>query len=544
MNDSMQVTEPAPPADTLRRAYDYHQRTKHHFNRYAAGPGHMDWATQPDPFRRFTGTAEIPLPLAGDLPSPRYADLFRRGTVPARPNTLADLALVLELSFGLSAWKGYGGDRWALRCNPSSGNLHPTEAYVVVGRGLAGLDSGVYHYCSHEHSLERRCRAELPFDAALIGLTSIHWREAWKYGERAFRYCQHDVGHALGALRYATATAGWTVRLLEEWGDADIARLLGLDRDGDFDGAEREAPDLLCAIGSAAASAFDIDRLTTAAAQGLWAGKANTLSRRHLHDWPAIDEVHHATVKPRTEAISSGALSAETLEPPNSEFTAAELIRQRRSAQAFDGSTAIPARALWRILDPTLPHTSIPPFDVWPWPPRIHLLLFVHRVVGLPSGLYLLPRDEQSVAGLRAALRPDLGWEPVAEAPRSVPLVRLVRADCRNAARVLSCHQDIASDGAFSLGMLAEFDATLNAAGTWAYRRLFWECGLIGQALYLEAEAAGVRGTGIGCFFDDAVHELLGIADTRFQSLYHFTVGAALDDARLQTLPPYGHLAR
>ena len=36
------------------------------------------------------------------------------------------------------------------------------------------------------------------------------------------------------------------------------------------------------------------------------------------------------------------------------------------------------------------------------------------------------------------------------------------------------------------------------------YRRLFWECGLIGQVLYLEAEAAGVRGTGIGCFYDDA----------------------------------------
>jgi hypothetical protein len=60
--------------------------------------------------------------------------------------------------------------------------------------------------------------------------------------------------------------------------------------------------------------------------------------------------------------------------------------------------------------------------------------------------------------------------------------------------------------------------------------------------LYLEAEAAGVRGTGIGCFFDDAVHELLGLSGLRYQSLYHFTVGAPLSDGRLQTLPPYGHL--
>jgi len=27
--------------------------------------------------------------------------------------------------------------------------------------------------------------------------------------------------------------------------------------------------------------------------------------------------------------------------------------------------------------------------------------------------------------------------------------------------------------------------------------KLFWEAGLLGQVLYLEAEAAGVRGTGI-----------------------------------------------
>ena len=33
----------------------YHERTKHHFHRYAAALGYMDWATQPDPFRRYAG---------------------------------------------------------------------------------------------------------------------------------------------------------------------------------------------------------------------------------------------------------------------------------------------------------------------------------------------------------------------------------------------------------------------------------------------------------------------------------------------------------
>ena len=65
---------------------------------------------------------------------------------------------------------------------------------------------------------------------------------------------------------------------------------------------------------------------------------------------------------------------------------------------------------------------------------------------------------------------------------------------------------------------------------------------MLGQVLYLEAEAAGVRGTGIGCFFDDPVHEIVGIKGRSFQSLYHFTVGGPVEDGRLMTLPPYHNL--
>lgn len=95
-------------------------------------------------------------------------------------------------------------------------------------------------------------------------------------------------------------------------------------------------------------------------------------------------------------------------------------------------------------------------------------------------------------------------------------------------------------DSCFALGMLAEFNDIVQAA-PWRYRQLHWEAGLLGQILYLEAETLNLRGTGIGCFFDDAFHEVLGLRDRKFQSLYHFTVGRALVDARITTLPPYPH---
>ena len=146
-----------------------------------------------------------------------------------------------------------------------------------------------------------------------------------------------------------------------------------------------------------------------------------------------------------------------------------------------------------------------------PWPPRVHLALFVHRVTGLAPGLYFLVRDAAQADALRAALKPGLPGRRQPAARRSCRFTGWRAATYAAIARRISCGQDIAADGCFSLGMLAEFERPLNEHGAWIYPRLFWECGMIGQVLYLEAEAAGVRGTGIGCFFDDGMHSLLGL---------------------------------
>ena len=81
---------------------------------------------------------------------------------------------------------------------------------------------------------------------------------------------------------------------------------------------------------------------------------------------------------------------------------------------------------------------------------------------------------------------------------------------------------------------------SLRTYGAAFYRNLFWEAGMMGQVLYLEAKAAGIRSTGIGCYFDDLMHEAFGISSREWQSLYHFTVGGPVEDGRLTTLPAYG----
>ena len=122
---------------------------------------------------------------------------------------------------------------------------------------------------------------------------------------------------------------------------------------------------------------------------------------------------------------------------------------------------------------------------------------------------------------------------------RGTTVILLVEGDTRSLSQQLSCQQEIAADGCFSLAMLSRFEKTLQKTGAWLYPQLYWECGMIGQVLYLEAEAMNIQGTGIGCFFDDPVHEFLGLQDMSFQSLYHFTIGGAIHDDRILTLPAY-----
>jgi nitroreductase len=150
-----------------------------------------------------------------------------------------------------------------------------------------------------------------------------------------------------------------------------------------------------------------------------------------------------------------------------------------------------------------------------------------------------LVRDVSQTRVLKKTLRREFEWARPPACPEELPLYRLAEGDARDMAKQIACQQDIASDGCFSLAMIAEFKAPLEKHGAWFYPRLYWEAGLIGQLLYLEAEAAGLRSTGIGCFFDDPVHKLLGLENEEFQDLYHFTVGGPVEDTRLTTLPAY-----
>ncbi len=545
----------AGPSDS-KTAIDYHERTEHRLpNRFAASLGYLDWETQPEPFRTYEGAERIQLPLCEPLDDaePSWSMIRSNATIPPVALDIDSVSQLLYDSLAISAWKKSGPSAWALRCNPSSGNLHPTEAYLLANP-ITGLTPkpALLHYAPIDHAVEvlrwldPECFADLseqlPKGAFLLGLSSIAWREAWKYGERAFRYCMHDVGHAIQALACAARILGWRVRRIEGMTASQLDRLLGLDFSS---GPEAEHADVLLVIEPLTVS--DEGPANLKLSDSLLAnlcppllGRPNTLSREHKV-WSILAEVEEAT---RDSGLPHGNLEFERAGKnldfsSESPVSARKLARQRRSAVDFDGSSGMSREQFYRMLSALLPEFSTALWSAFPHQARVHPLVYLHRIEGLEPGLAILVRNPAHEPALREEISRAEQWEKLPGCPDNLPLYRLSTGNVQELGGAIHCHQGIAADGALVTSMIASFDDEIACFGAAAWRYLHWEAGAIGQLLYLEAEALGLSATGIGCFFDHGVHDLLGINSGRFRMIYGTAIGRAVHDPRIQTLPAY-----
>ncbi len=549
---------PPPPQNGSREEIVrwYHQRTKHHFHAFAPSPGRMDWASQPEEFRRHQKAPVIPLDPPTTTPGPPYHTLYGPHGSP-QPLDPARISSFFYHSLAISAWKSRSGACWALRVNPSSGNLQPLEAYLALPE-VTGLDDkpSICHYSPREHALERlqsldiglwqELTAGLPDSAFLLGLTAIHWRCSWKYGERAWRYCRLDAGHALAALRFAAATLGWRLRMLDV-PHPQVEALFGLHRQETLPPHERETPELLAAVFPGGKEHHLLPQSLPQSAiekvaAGNWKGEVVCPAEGRHRDWPAIATVEQAcrvddgtNAGPAVVELETGADSGEEDNVP-----ALELIRHRRSATGLDRAGKMDAGTLYGMLGRLLPARFTSPWDALGSGPLVNLHLTLHRVEGLDPGLYTLVRRPGGRKELARELNPEFVWRKPAGCPGWLPLYLNLSGDLTDLSEGLCCGQEMAGDALFSLGMTAPLKTALERFGTPVYRRLYQEAGMIGQVLYLEAEAAGLRGCGIGCYFDDGVHKLLGgDKDDGPQSLYHFVVGKEVPERGSALLPPY-----
>ena len=512
----------------LQTVFEYHETTKHSQQRYARSLGYMDWSTQPNPFRTYNGTKTITLPLAMQNATPPYHLLDTQ--LPSAPLVMESISQLLQFSMGIAAWKNSGGPSWAVRCNASSGNLHPTESYLILPPILKeqNAQSAVLHYAPKNHELELLTTFETNFwstlaeGSFLLGISSITWREVWKYGERAFRYTNLDAGHAWQSIVVSAKMLGWEATRLDSISDSTIDILLGLHQEKRF--FERERGDMILVISpSKLDSSLNLDSLIENIPLN-FEGIANKLSPSMQH-WDIIPQIEDAT---HTQQIAQKASPLkEFLKKPSKESK--QVVLFRRSVHIMHTEISkITKEQFHAILQSVM-------YSLDGKENSTHLCIMINRIEEYEKGLYILLRNQDSKEELMSMMHSGFEWSET----EFENLYILELGDFQVASKNISCSQDIASDGAFSLGMLSDFSKQILEFGPHRYKELYWECGAIGQQLYLEATSLGLSGTGIGCFLDDMMHKVLGIKDNRYQILYHFTVGRGNVDSRIMTIPAY-----
>ncbi|EHP86142.1 SagB/ThcOx family dehydrogenase [Methanotorris formicicus] len=145
-----------------------------------------------------------------------------------------------ELSQLLFACQGVTND-YGFRTAPSAGTTYPLEIYISV-KNVVGLDSGVYKYIPHSHSLLKVFNGDVGEELSILSLnqyfiaeapvviifTAVYERTMQRYGKRGIRYVHIEVGCTsqnvyleATALNLATVAVG-------AFDDEGIIKLIGL----------------------------------------------------------------------------------------------------------------------------------------------------------------------------------------------------------------------------------------------------------------------------------------------------------------------------
>src|SRR5207245_8206416 len=162
---------------------------------------------QPPPCKLYTNLASIA--LLRDVSHPQEPTLKAiRGELPRKTMKKPDLAVLAEILYfsgGLTRKMKFGSEPYYMRAASATGALYPIELYLVSG-DILGLKAGVYHFNPIDFSLVQLRKGDFRSDLALasdessvsssftIVMTSLAWRNAWKYEARSYRHWFWDSG--------------------------------------------------------------------------------------------------------------------------------------------------------------------------------------------------------------------------------------------------------------------------------------------------------------------------------------------------------------
>ena len=473
-------------------ALTYHEATKHSEISIRTDAHYLDWDNRPSLFKEYQNLPSIALPR--DFPHPKENSLQAIAGQPDKTNSgqigIETLAELLFYSGGLTRKMRIGSEFHYMRAASATGALYPIELYVISSR-IPGLEAGVYHFNPFHFSLVKlregdyrtaldrvgsHASSSAPFT---IALTSIAWRNAWKYVARSYRHWFWDSGVIAANLLATANSAGLPVKLELGFVDSAVDKLLALE-------PKKEVTIALSTIGEA-------QQLKASNAQQIRDLKLeiSPLSREEV-DYPVIWETNEASqLKTKAEVESwrnNAPKKAETLpgatafplamKTPGSVPALGEVILQRGSTRRF-----VHKPILFETLSIILETSSADiPFDFLTKDHSLIDFYFIaNDVQELSSGSYYYNRKTNSVEQLK----------PVKS---------------RSMSGYLSLGQQLFSDASAVFFLMTNLSPVLQSLGNRGYRAAQFEAGVRAGKIYLTSYALGIGASG-STFYDDAVTE-------------------------------------
>ncbi len=455
----------------------------------------LDWQNKPREFKVYPDIPTTPLPRDFESPSMPTLEAVAGELDPRgrrRGLDISDLAVLLYFSGGLTKKAVLGnGEEFYFRAAACAGALYPIEFYVVVGQ-VEGLDPGVYHFSPLDFGLrrlrERDLRgvlAQASGDArvaeasAIIALTAITWRSAWKYQARSYRYHFWDAGTILANLLATCTALGEEARVVLGFADDVLNQLLGVDGQGEISLA-------LVPLGRGTAPpppAGPVEPIRP---------RVTPLSPREVH-YPSITRMHEASglsggdeaagwrgrlERPEQPVTPGPSFPLAPSEPGSRSRPLGDVILRRGSTRFFSHDD-ITLPQISAILDRST--RGIPAdFLEGGGSSLIDTYLIINAVKGVPPGSYFFSPTRGCLAQLR-------------------------EGKFRGEAGYLSLEQDLGGDSATTIFFLADLHAVLDRFGNRGYRAAELEAAIVGGRMYLAAYSLGLGASGLTFYDDDVV---------------------------------------
>jgi SagB-type dehydrogenase family enzyme len=473
--------------DYIEAARAYHEITKHSYTSVRAGAYQLDWDNRPLPYKIY--------PQAGALALPRDLELARMPALQAiasptdKAERALDLGALTRLLFcadGLTRRKRVGPEDYHFRAAASAGALYPIEIYVAAA-DVAEMEAGLYHFSPADLKMRglRRgdwreviaraaaMRPSIQNASAILLMSAIFWRSAWKYRARAYRYCFWDAGTIIANLLAAAAAEAIAAEVVTAFVDPEIESLLGID-------GEREAPICLVALGatskmvpaSPALAPLELETIEISKEEVVFEPLIKMHRESRLESPDEVGKIADV----RLPALPAGAAASSgervSFEPIEAEGTSAlgETILRRGSTRVF-AREPIAAAELATILSVSSRH---PDLD---FPALTGTYLIVNAVDGIKPGTYYFHRDANAFELLKAG-------------------------EFRGEAGYLCLEQPLGQDCSALIVLMADLERVMGVLGNRGYRDAHLEAGILGGRAYLAAYALDRGASGL-TFYDD-----------------------------------------